>query len=112
MGSDLLDDRLSVMKLTDKQWGKLKDLLPDGPKRPDRKGRPWRDKREVLEGILWILKTGAQWSDVVCGKSALTPFWEDVEAKYDPVKDPIRQQNYGSERSLAKFRKRRPSKRP
>ncbi|WP_202923811.1 IS5 family transposase [Pontibacter fetidus] len=50
------------MKLTDKQWGKLKDLIPDGARRADGKGRPWRDKREVLEGILWILKTGAQWS--------------------------------------------------
>lgn len=50
------------MRLTDKQWEKLKDLIPDGPKRADGKGRPWRDKREVLEGILWILKTGAQWS--------------------------------------------------
>ena len=52
------------MKLTDKQWDKIKDLIPDGPKRPDGKGRPWRDKREVLEGILWILKTGAQWSQL------------------------------------------------
>ena len=51
-----------MMKLTDKQWEKIKDLIPDGAKRTDGKGRPWRDKREVLDGILWILKTGAQWS--------------------------------------------------
>ncbi|MDX5421335.1 MAG: IS5 family transposase [Hymenobacteraceae bacterium] len=50
------------MKLTEKQWEKLKDLIPDGERRADGRGRPWRDKREVLEGILWILKTGAQWS--------------------------------------------------
>ena len=50
------------MKLTDKQWEKIRDLIPDGEKRSDGRGRPWRDKREVLEGILWILKTGAQWS--------------------------------------------------
>lgn len=28
------------------------------------KGRRWRDKREVLEGILWIVKTGARWRDL------------------------------------------------
>lgn len=50
------------MKLTDKQWEKIKDLVPDGNKRADGKVRPWRDKREVLEGILWVLKTGAQWN--------------------------------------------------
>jgi transposase len=50
------------MKLTDKQWELRKDLIPEGARRADGKGRPWRDKREVLEGILWILRTGAQWS--------------------------------------------------
>jgi len=24
-----------------------------------RRGRPWRDTRQVLEGMLWILRTGA-----------------------------------------------------
>lgn len=50
------------MKLTDKQCEVIKDLIPDGQKRIDGKGRPWRDKRDVLDGILWILKIGAQWS--------------------------------------------------
>lgn len=50
------------MRLTDAQWEKIKDLIPEGKRRADGKGRPWRDKRGVFEGILWILKTGAQWS--------------------------------------------------
>ena len=50
------------MKLADKQWEVKKGLIPDGTKRSDGKGRPWRDKRDVLDGILWIWKTGAQWS--------------------------------------------------
>jgi transposase len=44
------------MRLTDKQWEKIEHLVPDGPVRSDGKGRPWRGKREVLEGILWIVK--------------------------------------------------------
>jgi transposase len=52
------------MRLSDKQWEKIKDLVPDGSVRSDGKGRPWKDKREVLEGILWIVKTGARWRDL------------------------------------------------
>jgi transposase len=52
------------MRLTDKQWEKIKDFIPDGVRRSDGKGRPWKDKREVLEGILWIVKTGARWRDL------------------------------------------------
>ncbi len=48
------------MKLTEKQWEKIQDLVPDGVVREDEKGRPWTDKRRVLEGILWIVKTGVR----------------------------------------------------
>ncbi|PTX13100.1 transposase [Pontibacter mucosus] len=44
--------------------------------------------------------------DVVTEKSALTPLWEDIEAKYDPSKEPIREQNFGWERKLNKFKKK------
>ncbi len=49
------------MYLTDKQWEVLAALLPPLPVRPDRRGRPWSNPRLVLDGILWILRTGAQW---------------------------------------------------
>ena len=48
-------------ELTDAQWGRLEPLLP--PQRP-RTGRPAKDHRTVLNGILWILRTGAPWRDV------------------------------------------------
>ena len=32
--------------------------------REDGRGRPWRDSRDVLNGILWILRTGAPWKDL------------------------------------------------
>jgi transposase len=52
------------MRLTDEQWEVLEPLIPDPPCRPDGRGRPWRDKRSVLEGILWVLRSGARWKDL------------------------------------------------
>ncbi len=51
------------MELTDGQWEVLKPLVE--PKTPGkRRGRPWADTRSVLEGVLWILRTGAPWAEV------------------------------------------------
>jgi transposase len=48
-------------ELTDDQWERLAPLLP--PQRPAT-GRPARDHRTILNGILWILRTGAPWRDL------------------------------------------------
>src|SRR5689334_4014959 len=48
-------------ELTDEQWAQLEPLLP--PQKP-RTGRPSKDHRTVINGILWILKTGAPWQDL------------------------------------------------
>lgn len=51
------------MELTDAQWEVLKPLVE--PKTPQkRRGRPWAETRDVLEGVLWILRTGAQWAEL------------------------------------------------
>jgi len=50
--------------LTDAQWRILDELIPEPIRRRDRRGRPWKDRRAVLNGILWVLRTGAPWSDV------------------------------------------------
>ncbi len=47
--------------LTDAQWRRLKPLLP--AERP-RTGRPNHDHRPILNGILWVLRTGAPWRDL------------------------------------------------
>ena len=49
--------------LTDAQWEKIRPLLPKRPWRP-RGGRPAANDRKVLEGILWILRSGARWQDL------------------------------------------------
>jgi transposase len=46
--------------LSEEQWIKIEPLLPKLRSR----GRPWADNRRVLEGILWVLKTGARWRDL------------------------------------------------
>src|SRR5579864_9807448 len=50
--------------LTDTQWELLDSLIPEPPRRRDGRGRPWRGRREVLNGILFILRTGAPWADL------------------------------------------------
>jgi transposase len=55
-----------AMDLTDAQWAAIRGSIPE----PERQGttakggRPWRDPRDVLNGILWILRTGAPWADL------------------------------------------------
>ena len=50
--------------LTDEQWALIDPFLPKLARRKDRRGRPWRENRSVLNGILWILRTGAPWADL------------------------------------------------
>ncbi len=49
--------------LTDGQWKKIEPLLPK-LRKSKRGGRPWADSRQVLEGILWIARSGARWQDL------------------------------------------------
>ena len=48
-------------RLTDAEWSFFEPLVIEtGPKR----GRPPADHRRVLDGILWIARTGAPWRDL------------------------------------------------
>jgi transposase len=62
-------------ELTDDQWHRLEPLLP--PQKPP-VGKPNRDHRTVLNGILWRLRTGAPWRDLPerYGK------WETVYSRF------------------------------
>ena len=44
--------------------GVIEPHLPELPSREDGRGRPWRENREVMNGILWILRSGARWKDL------------------------------------------------
>jgi transposase len=47
-------------RLTDDQWDCISDLFPAAAST----GRPPRNRREILDAILWILRSGAPWRDL------------------------------------------------
>ena len=47
-------------RLTDEQWELIADVFPA----PAATGRPPVDRRDVVDGILWIMRTGAPWRDL------------------------------------------------
>ena len=47
-------------ELSDTQWERIKELFPARKKR----GRPPAEPRQMVNGALWILRTGAPWRDL------------------------------------------------
>jgi len=52
------------MDISDAQWDYLLPVFPHVKPRDDGKGRPRLDNRILLNGVLWILRTGAPWGDL------------------------------------------------
>ncbi len=54
------------MDLTEEQWRVIRPFIPEPEveRVSEKGGRPWRDPRDVLNGILWVLRTGAPWADL------------------------------------------------
>jgi transposase len=52
--------------LTDEQWDAIKGSFPSKERKrtSEKGGRPWRDPRDVVNGVMWILRTGAPWADL------------------------------------------------
>ena len=51
---------MARLLLTDDDWDLIADVFPE----PAATGRPRRDPRQVVDGILWILRAGAPWRDL------------------------------------------------
>jgi transposase len=51
------------LQLTEEQWLLISDFFP-APSPDPRGGRPRADARLCLEGILWVLRSGARWKDL------------------------------------------------
>jgi transposase len=50
--------------LSEEQWAVLVPLFPEPKRRKDGRGRPWASNRACLQGILWVLRSGARWRDL------------------------------------------------
>lgn len=50
-------------ELSDAHWKSIDPILRL-QRRADGRGRPWQGTRAVLNGILWVLGTGAQWREL------------------------------------------------
>jgi transposase len=62
-------------RLTDEQWNLISDLFPE----PAKMGRPPSDRRMIMDGVLWILRTGSGWRDM---PEEFGP-WETVYGLYN-----------------------------
>ena len=94
--------------ITDAMWEKLKPHLP-----PERGywGRPSKPHREVLGGIVWIMRTGAPWRDLPkefgswnsiynkFNKWSKTGFWQFI---WDRLKEDIDNQDNSIDASIIK----------
>jgi transposase len=68
---------LSRGDLTDAEWHIFDPLLPDRGER----GPPIKDKRRTINGILWVLRTGAPWRDMPKRYGN----WNSVFVRFSPV---------------------------
>jgi transposase len=56
----------TLMDLSEQQWNAIKEYIPELERQgtSSRGGRPWRNPRDVLNAVLWVLRTGAPWADL------------------------------------------------
>lgn len=66
-------------RLTDDQWQAIEPLVP----RANRMGRPPRDRREMLEAMIWLLRTGSPWRDLPDWYGP----WQTVYSKFRQWRD-------------------------
>ena len=49
-------------EIKDHEWERIKKYFPE--RQPGQLGRPRNDDRQTLNGVLWIVRTGAPWRDL------------------------------------------------
>jgi len=63
---------MSRHDITDDEWECIWDLFPARKST----GRPPRDRRTILNGILWILRTGSPWRDLPAEFGPWATVWD------------------------------------
>ena len=66
-------------ELSDEEWELIGPILPDPKSGPGKPGRPPRSNRQMLNGMLWLLRTGAPWRDLP--RSRFGP-WQTVYHRF------------------------------
>jgi transposase len=64
MANNFTNVHVRQEKLTDEQWRLVEPLISEPHRRTKARGRPSRDRREVLDGILWVLRHNAPWHEL------------------------------------------------
>jgi transposase len=70
--------RKTKRMLTDEQWERIAPFFPKHPPSP-KGGRPRADDRECLEGILWLIRTGARWQDIPVDLPSGSTCWRRLQ---------------------------------
>ena len=78
-----------TVTLSDAQWARMEPHLRRTRRSP-KGGRPRISNRAVVEGILWVLKTGARWRALPEGYASGSTCWRrlrqwDEEVEVDDV---------------------------
>ena len=68
-------------ELTKGQWERIKPLLP--PETTGNHGRPRKDNQTMVNGMLWIARSGTQWREL---PEAYSP-WQSVYARFAKWRD-------------------------
>ena len=74
-------DKYVNYDLTDDQWKRIQPLLP--PEYTGKKGRPRKDNRTMLNGMLWMNRSGAQWRQL----PERYGLWQSVYARFAKWRD-------------------------
>ncbi|HLJ93784.1 MAG TPA: transposase [Gemmataceae bacterium] len=70
--------RMTKRVLSDEQWQRIAPYLPQHPPSP-KGGRPRANDRECLEGILWLLRSGARWRDIPVDLPSPSTCWRRLQ---------------------------------
>lgn len=60
--SKIYPGKIYPSELTHKAWQKLQPLLPTAKKQTGKAGRPLADRRAIVNGILYVLRSGCSWA--------------------------------------------------
>lgn len=63
-------------EITTEEWNRIKEKLP--AERTGGKGRPKKDNRTMLNGMLWIVRSGCQWREL----PGYYGSWQSVYARF------------------------------